>query len=191
MRLLIDLVVAIVVATVVGFSTAWLAVEHGPLFGAVTVGQWTAWPRAGSANADPYSLAVLARTGEVPLGAGEGLSFTAEDDADGEPLDGHCTYEVVGQAPSARLWTLTAYDADGRLMVNAAYRTGFHSREIVRREDGSFVITVSPKVASGNWLPIAAVDRFRLVLRLYDTPVTSGGRFADLVMPEIRKGPCA
>jgi hypothetical protein len=191
LRFLIDVIVAIVVATVVGVFTAWLAVEKGPLFGAVTVGEWTAWPHAGGPDADPYSLAVLARTGEVPLGAGEGLSFTAERDSDGESLDGHCTYAVVGQTPSARLWTLTAYDATGRLMVNAAYRTGFHSREIVRREDGSFVITVSPKVASGNWLPVAPVERFKLVLRLYDTPLTSGTHFADLTMPAIRKVSCS
>ncbi len=111
--------------------------------------------------------------------------------SDGEALDGRCTYEVVGQTPSARLWTLTAYDSSGRLMVNAAYRTGFHSREIVRREDGSFLITVSPKVAPGNWLPVAPVDRLKLVLRLYDTPVTSGGHFADLTMPHIRKVSCS
>lgn len=191
LRLLIDLVIAIVVAAAVGFSTAWFAVERGPLFGAVTAGAWTAWPLAGGAGADPYSLAMLARTGEVPLGDGEGLSFAAENDAGGEPLTGRCSYEVVGQTPPARLWTLTAYDSTGRLMVNAAHRPGFHSREIVRRADGSFVITVSPRVESGNWLPIGPVEQFKLVLRLYDTPLTTGGRVGDLVMPEIRKGNCS
>lgn len=190
MRLLIDLVIALVVATAIGFSTAWVAVERGPLFGAVTAGAWTAWPRSGSAAADPYSLAMLARTGEVPLGAGEGLAFTAERDGDGEPLTGRCGYQVSGQTPAARLWTLTAYDATGRLMVNPAHRPGFHSREIVRRADGGFVINVSSKVQAGNWLPIAPVERFRLVLRLYDTPLTTGGQIADLVMPAIVRSDC-
>ena len=58
-----------------------MPIEHGFIFGAVTAGAWTAWPTAGSADADPYSLATLARTGEVPLGAGEGIAFTAEDDS--------------------------------------------------------------------------------------------------------------
>ena len=97
---------------------------------------------------------------------------------------------MVGQTPAARLWTLTAYDADGRLMLNPARRSGFHSREIVRRPDGSFVISVSPEVAPGNWLPIGRVEHFRLVLRLYDTPLTTGSRIADLVMPDIRKETC-
>jgi hypothetical protein len=76
-------------------------------------------------------------------------------------------------------------------MVNAARRPGFHSREILRRQDGSFVVTVSPRVGPGNWLPITPVERFKLVFRLYDTPLTTGGRVADLVMPEIRKSGCS
>lgn len=190
MRFLIDLVIAIVIATALGFTTAWLAVDNGPLFGAVTAGPWRAWPKAGSADADPYALATLARTGEVPLGIGEGLAFTADEDSDGRALTARCSYEVVGQTPPARLWTLTAYDTEGRLMVNPARRSGFHSREIVRRPDGSFTIAVAAEVKAGNWLPVGAVERFQLVLRLYDTPLTSGNRITDLVMPEIRMGAC-
>ena len=190
MRLLIDLVTAIVVATVLGFSTAWLAVERTPLFGAVVVGGWTAWPQAGGPDADPYSLARLARTGQVPLGAGEGLAFTAERDAGGALLNGLCAYEIAGQTPPARLWTLTAYDGDGRLMVNAARRAGFHSREILRREDGSFAIAVASEVRPGNWLPVAPVERIKLVFRLYDTPLTGSARPPGVTMPEIRRIAC-
>jgi hypothetical protein len=189
-RLLIDIVVAIVIALTLGVSTAWYAIDRGFLFGAVTAGAWTAWPAAGSADADPYSLATLARTGEVPLGAGEGIAFTADNDSAGTPLSGLCTYQVVGQTPAARLWTLTAYDDQGRLMINAARRSGFQSREILRHPDGSFVIMVSPQVMPGNWLPVGRVQHFRLVLRLYDTPVTTGSRIADLTMPDIRKVGC-
>lgn len=191
MRLVIDLAIAIAIAVVVGVSSAWMAVERGRLFGAVTVGDWVAWPREGSTEADPYSLAMLARTGEVPLGSGEGLSFTADRDADGDSLTGACSYEIAGETPAARMWTLTVYDSAGRLMVNVARRPGFHSREIVRNADGKFVIVVSAAVAAGNWLPIASVDAFRLVLRLYDTPLTTGSQIGDLVMPAIRKVACS
>ncbi len=75
-------------------------------------------------------------------------------------------------------------------MVNVAHRPGFHSQEIVRESDGGFVIAVSPTVKPGNWLPIAAVDHFQLVLRLYDTPLTTGSQIASLVMPAIRKASC-
>jgi hypothetical protein len=190
MRSVFNLALTVVIAAIVGIGSAWVAVERGRLFGAVTAGVWSAWPAEGGPNADPYTLAMLARTGEVPLGAGEGLSFTAEEDTDGDNLSGHCTYEVVGKTPAARLWTLTAYDDAGRLMVNIAHRPGFHSREIVRRPDGSFIIVVSAAVHSGNWLPVATVDRIRLVLRLYDTPLTTGSQIADLDMPAITKVGC-
>ena len=191
MRFLIDLAIAIVIAVAVGISSAWFAIERGRLFGSVNVGAWTAWPQEGSVDADPYSLAMLARTGEVPLGSSEGLSFTANSDSVGGALSGRCSYEIVGQTPPARMWTLTAYDSTGRLMVNVARRSGFHSREILREPDGKFVIAVGPTVSPGNWLPIASVERFYLVLRLYDTPLATGSQIGDLVMPEIRRARCA
>lgn len=190
MRLVIDLAIAVAIALAVGVSSAWIAIDRGRLFGAVVVGDWVAWPQEGSVNADPYSLAMLARTGEVPLGAGEGLSFTADRDSDGNALSGQCTYDVVGETPAARMWTLTAYDATGRLMANVSRRPGFHSREILRDANGSFRIVVSPTVSPGNWLPIAPVDGFNLVLRLYDTPLTTGSQIANLLMPAIRKVSC-
>jgi hypothetical protein len=190
LRFLFDLAIAIIIATTIGLATAWYAVDRGLVFGTVTVGSWKAWPMEGSANADPYSLAMLARSGEVPLGGGEGIAFTAETDRDGRLLDGRCTYAVDGQTPPARLWTLTAYDAAGRLMPNPAKRTGFLSREILRRPDGSFLITVTGEVTPGNWLPIAPVERFRLVFRLYDTPLTTGSQLAGVTMPAIIASRC-
>ena len=190
MRLLIDLAIAVAIAAVLGFATAWFAVDRGFLFGGISVGPWEAWPRAGSPDADPYSIARLARTGEVPLGAGEGLAFAATTDQDGAPLAGNCSYRLDGQTPAARLWTLTAYDRDGRLMANAARRTGFHSREILRRQDGSFVISVSGQVHPGNWLPIATDGPFGLVFRVYDTPLTTGGEVSDTMMPRVVREEC-
>ncbi len=190
MRLLIDIAIGILVAVVVGFTTALLAVERGPWFGAMVAGPWVAWPQVGGSDTDPYSLAILARTGEVPLGDGEGLAFTADTDDDGQSLRGDCAYEVTGQTPTARLWTLTAYDDAGHLMANPARRSGFHSREIVRAADGAFAIVVSSEVRPGNWLPIANVEHFRLVFRLYDTPLTTGARTVDLTMPHVVRTAC-
>ena len=189
MRLLIDIAIALVIALVIGLVSAGIAVDRGIVFGTVTIGNWTAWPNSGSPDADPYSLARLARTGEVPLGAGEGLAFFAEVDSDGEPLDLACRYRLSGQTPAARLWTLVAYDGDGRLIPNAAQRQGFHSREILRRSDGSFDIAIAPDVQSGNWLPITGEGRFVLVLRLYDTPLTTGGA-EDATMPAVTREAC-
>lgn len=190
MRLLIDIAIALLIATVLGVATAWYAVENGRLFGAVHMLPWTAWPESGGPDADPYAVAYLARSGELPLGAGEGLAFSTFDDSAGEALDGDCTYFVTGQTPPARLWTLTAYNRAGQLMRNVASRYGFHSRELLRQEDGSLNIVLSADVQPGDWLPVARGAKLMLVLRLYDTPLTTATEFVDLDMPRIAKGEC-
>jgi hypothetical protein len=191
LRFVIDIAIAIAVALALGFFTAWFAVEYGRNWGTVVVGPWAAWPEAGSPNADPYAAAIIARSGEVPLGAAEGLAFTANSDSSGTPLDGRCVYRISGATPVARLWTLTAYDAEGRLMRNAAARTGFSSRELLRRPDGSFEIVAAPTVQPGNWLPTSGGGRLDFILRLYDTTLTSGLPTAEIVMPQISRGPCS
>jgi hypothetical protein len=190
LRLLIDIAIALVIAIAIGAASAWYTLDRGRLFNSLSLGEWTAWPESGSPDADPYSGAMLARSGEVPLGAAEGLAFSADTDSARAPLSGRCNYVIVGQTPLARLWTLTAYDSKGHLMGEAGQRTSFHSREVVRRPDGRFEIRVATQVQPGNWLPITAVDRFRLVLRLYDTPLATGNQLGELVMPQVLRESC-
>jgi hypothetical protein len=190
MRLLIDIAIAFILALAVGIGSAWWAIDRGYIFGAVSVGPWTAWPESGSADADPYAEATLARTGEVPLGAGEGLAFTAAADSAGQRLRGDCVYRIAGQTPPARLWTLTAYDSAGHLMENPAVRTTFHSREILRHPDGTFAIAVSAEAMPGNWLPIGRTAAFRLALRLYDSPLAAGIQVGTVAMPRIDRVRC-
>jgi hypothetical protein len=189
-RFTIDVAVAFLVAVVTAVVSAWFAVDHAPLLNPMRVGAWTAWPRAGGVDADPYDLAAAARSPVFPLGSAEGLAFTADSDDAGGALDGSCRYEISGDVPPTRLWTLTAYDAAGRLLPNAAERHGYHSSEILRRLDGTFVISVAPRVQPGNWLPVANGNPFRLVLRLFDTPLTSPGRPTPVAMPAVRKVGC-
>ena len=44
---------------------------------------------------------------------------------------------------------------------------------------------ISEKEADSRQLQQIVIDRFKLVLRLYDTPVTTGSQIAGLAMPEI------
>jgi hypothetical protein len=190
LRFIFDVAVAFLVAVVTGVTSAWLAVDRAPLLNALRVGAWTAWPRAGGIDADPYDLAAAARTPVFPLGSAEGLAFAADSDDAGAPLDGSCRYEVSGDVPPTRLWTLTVYDMTGRLLANPAERYGYHSREVLRRPEGTFLIAVAPRVQPGNWLPVANGNPFRLVLRLLDTPLISPARPAPVTMPAIRKVGC-
>ncbi|CAL8970443.1 DUF1214 domain-containing protein [Rhodoplanes serenus] len=171
MRLLIGALLSLVVAAAIGLGATWLTLTRGVAFGAVTLGAWTAYPRAGSADIDPYARAAVSRGGLLPLGLGDGVAFLARTDDAGRALDGRCDVRVAGTTPQARYFTLTLYRPDGALVANSLGRYGFTSQELVRQSDGSFEIVLAPRARPGNWLPTGGVERYILLLRLYDTPV--------------------
>ncbi len=191
MRLFLGLLFAFALAAVVGLGSTWLALTNGTDFGAVTIGAWTAWPRTGTPQVDPYARAAIARNGELPIGSGDGVAFFASADDDGRPLDGRCDVKLSGTTPPARYWTLTLYDPAGGLVANALSRYGFTSQEIVRRGDGRFDVVAAPHARPGNWLPTGGVERYVLVLRLYDTSVGVATRASrETPMPTIKLEQC-
>lgn len=186
--MILDILMVAVIALVVGGGSALLALDQARSRGTMAIGPWTAAPGAGVSN--PYVAAIAATTHDIPFGTAEGIVFTARSDSDGRPLNSRCDYTIAGQTPTARLWTLTVYDSDGALMANAAGRTGFHSREVLRAADGSFAIAVSPFAQPGNWVPVAAETGLIFVLRLYDTTLTTGLAVAGRTMPAITAETC-
>ena len=191
MRLLFGTLLALAVAAAIGLGATWLAITQGTAYGGVTIGAWTAWPKVGTAGIDPYARAMIARSGELPVGSGDGVAFSARTDDAGKPLDGRCDVALAGITPQARYWTITLYDPEGRLVPNSVQRQGFTSQEIIRRADGTFEITAGPRARPGNWLPTGGIERYVLVLRLYDTPIgvaTRTGREAP--MPTITQKAC-
>ena len=174
-----------------GLGATYFALTRGAAFGALTIGSWTARPKTGTTDADPYARATIARTGQLPLALGDGVSFTAQTDDNGRLLDGRCDVVLSGVTPAARFWTLTLYNAEGGLVANSVERYGFSSQEIVRHADGSFDIVVAPRANAGNWLPTGGIEHYALVLRFYDTAVgvsTKAGR--ELPMPAIISRSC-
>jgi hypothetical protein len=190
-RLLFGTLFALTTAAAVGLGATWIALTHGTAYGGVTIGAWTAWPKNGTAGIDPYARAMISRSGELPVGSGDGVSFHARTDDAGQALDGRCDVILSGITPPARFWTLTLYDPEGQLVANSMRRHGFTSQEIVRKADGQFDVTIAPRARPGNWLPTGGIDKYQLVLRLYDTPVgmaTRSGREAP--MPSISRRGC-
>jgi hypothetical protein len=185
-RLLLGSLFALAVAALVGLGTTWLALTQGTAFGAVAIGAWTAFPKSGTRDVDPYARATMARSGELPVGSGDGVAFFARTDDNGKALDGRCDVRVSGTTPQARYWTLTLYDPQGWLIGNTIGRHGFTSQELVRNADGNFDIVIAPRTRAGNWLPTNGVDRYMLVLRLYDSPVGVATRAArEAPMPSV------
>ncbi len=192
MRLIFITLLALLLATVVGVGTTWMTTTRGTELGTLTIGAWTARPRTGTADVDPYSRATIVRNGELPIGTGDGVAFTATTDDRNKPLDGRCEVVVSGVTPAARFWTLTLYDRKGRLVANSLQRYGFTSQEIVRQSDGTFEIHIASRARSGNWLPTGGIERYALMLRLYDTPVGVATRTQrDAPMPSIATAGCS
>src|SRR6516225_11315889 len=73
LRLILITLLALIVATVVGLGATWMTATRGTDLGTLTIGAWTARPRTGSSEIDPYARASIARSGELPVGTGDGV----------------------------------------------------------------------------------------------------------------------
>lgn len=173
------LILILAIGAAFGLGLTWFTMANGYGPGLVRSGPWETWPKAGTEAADPYARATLARAGELPLELADGVAFVATKDANGRTLDGRCDIRLSGSLPQARFWTLTATDGQGRLIENAADRSGFTSAEVVWNRDGTLDVVLGPRARPGNWLPTGARDRIELTLRLYDTPVGLANRTSD------------
>ena len=155
-------------------------------------GAWRSTPRDGGGDIDPYALAANARAGLLPLGTAEGLSFLATTDDAGRTLSSRCEYVIKGPMPSARYWTLSLLDPQGFPIANAANRYGFTSSETLQLGSDAVAIAVSTNARSGNWLPVGRAGDYTLMLRLYDTSLSTTGRttFENVRMPSIKQSGC-
>lgn len=191
MRLITNVLIVVSIGLVLGATSAWYTIQNNSGIGRITAGPWTAYPFAGGATADPYTMAKVARDGIIPLGATEGLAFEAMTDDQERPLTRDCNYTISGITPPSKLWTLTAYDNRGNAIKPAAgSSSALQSGKLIRFPDGSFRISVSSKPQPGNWLSITGEGNFYFILRVYDTPVTSTSGQVRPEMPNIIRREC-
>jgi hypothetical protein len=172
-------------ALVVGLGSAWLAVSHG---GGATVaaGAWQSQVLAGSVKADPYTRARVALGGLLALGPEETLYYVAETDAAGKPLLARCRYRVMGPAPSARWWSVTAYAADRFLFADPEHRYSINHASPVLPPGQVTLVTGPTPPASGPWLPTPGEGGLLLVLRLYQPAPAIRANAAALVPLQIQ-----
>ncbi len=174
-----------------GAASLWYALQAQEGVGAVTIGEWTAFPDIGTPDADPYSKARVAREGALAIGRAEGLSFSAQRDSGGDSLRRECEYKVEGSVPSARFWTLFAADASNQAIASGSRRAAaLHSNQLLRMADNSVSISVGPHPDPGNWLALSGTGAMSFVLTLYDTPIASSTGVADIELPQIIKIGC-
>lgn len=183
--------VVLCISIVGGGASVWYALKANEGIGAVTIGQWTAFPYVGTADADPYSRARAAREGLLALGRAEGLSFSANADRAGEALRRECAYSIEGPVPPARFWTLYAADASGAVIRGGERRSAaLNSYQLVRLPDNAIAIAAGRHPSPGNWLALSGSGPMTLVLTFFDTPIASASGAGDVVLPSILKLGC-
>jgi hypothetical protein len=154
----------VAIALILGLGSAWRAVNHGFFAASNRYGPWVFWFREGTADADPYTIAHVARQGALPITAASAMVFTATRDSAGSRLSGSCTYEIRGYAVPSLWWNISAFKTDGEVMANKTGRAGFSSGNILMAADGTFTVRLSPDVQPGNWIPASRGNR--VILRL-------------------------
>jgi len=175
-----------------GLGTAWYMIEGGSRLSTRTFGPWTTWVAAGRPDADPYTRAHTARNGLLPLASTLELSYRAKSDSGGGRLHSACEYTIVMDNLDPVWWSLAAFDAQGRLIPNAAERYGYNSDTATREPDGRAVITLARDARPGNWLPIGGGSRIVLVFTVHDpawaAAMYEGGSVR--AMPQIQRTSC-
>jgi len=156
------------VVLILGLGSSWYMVERGSPLSTVTVGPWVSWVAAGRTDADPYTRAHEARLGILPLSTENSQSFIARLDSEGRTLHSSCDYVIAGLEIPNFWWSLTVFDADGRLIPNVLGRSTFTSDTMAINPDGSYVVTLSRDAHPGNWLPVGGAGRLALAFTALD-----------------------
>jgi hypothetical protein len=186
-----NIAVCLGIALAGGLGAAHYLIKVGSPLTTRHFGPWEVWKDAGRVEADPYTRAHFATTGQLPTGSRNALYFLAAKDSDGRGLSAGCDYAVTGRGPGALWWSISAYDAAGQLFPNAAQRFAFSQATVMRAADGTFAITVSRDARSGNWLPVTGSGPLKLMLSVYGLETDDNrGSAGKTGLPVIRKGAC-
>lgn len=193
MRALLNLVLIFGLSLGAGLGSAWYLIENGSVLTTRHVGPWTVWGTAGNPKSDPYTRAHLARSGRLPITSTNALYYFANTDMTGEPLSSDCEYVIDGTPMNSAWWSLAVYNEENRLIANEAGRHAYSSRNVVRRNDGTYRIVLARTARPGNWLPTGDSDGLQLLFRIYGpqgSDSTTIGRSIDDDLPEIIKLGC-
>ena len=179
------------VVLILGLGSSWYMIERGSSLTTLTVGPWVSWTAAGRTDADPYTRAHEARLGILPLSTEVAQTFIARVDGEGRTLHSSCDYVIEGVEDSAFWWSLTVFDANGRLIPNVLGRYGFTSDTMAINPNGTYAARLSRDAHPGNWLPIGGAGRLAIaftVLDLDTRTIAQDGEVERLIPTITRKG---
>lgn len=175
LKVALVVVIVLLVGGALGyFSTGWIprlvymqtSVHNGP---------WVTNLTIGSAEANIFTRAVIARHGLLALTRDEVVYYSADNDEEGNGLQSGYDYVIEGRDLDSGWWSITVYGADDFLIYNDEDRFSYTSTEIEYDSDGYWRIYLSQSPKEGNWLPTGDEESLALVMRLY----TPGQEFYD------------
>ncbi|WP_225907819.1 DUF1214 domain-containing protein [Hyphomonas sediminis] len=156
-----------------GAASAFYAagiIGSGASFGdQIDVNSWKSDWTIGSAAANPWTRARVARHGLLALTKDEAVYFTTATDSDGARLKDDCTYEVSGGEMPGLWWSVTLYDGESYLPRNKDNALSFDKTKAAASgapDAWSFVIAADGP-ETGNWVSSKAGGAFDLTLRIY------------------------
>ena len=174
----------------IGVFTAQSLIDgYGNLFNR-TYGPWVSWPAAGTRSSNPYVRAHYLTHDRLPISQYEVNELEARADSSGQALDGNCTYEITGQNPKTRWWSIYTFAGDQSVPTTLASRLGTNSQKVLYEDDGSFKLTLSNEPQTGNWLVPANDGKFVLVLRHYNPGRSIANQFKFENLPSIKRKGC-
>ncbi len=180
------------IVLILGLGSSWYMVERGSRLTTTTVGPWVSWTAAGRTDADPYTRAHEARLGTLSLSTEVSQTYIARVDSEGRALHSSCDYIIAGNEIPGFWWSLTIFDADGRLIPNTLGRYGFTSDTMALNPNGTFVATLSRDAFPGNWLPIGGAGRLAIAFTVFDLDTRSIAQDDDVekLIPTITRQGC-
>lgn len=176
-----------------GVGSSCYMVDAGTGLTTEVIGPWTVWTAAARADADPYTRVHFARLGALPLSTEVAQFLVATTDDDGDRLHSSCDYRIEGRDIASHWWSITVFDADGRLIPNTADRYAFTSDTIAMRPDSTFTVTLSRDAMPENWLPTGGAGQLTVAFNAIDLGTLSVARNGDPVhrfLPSIKKSDC-
>jgi len=183
-----------VCGTFLGIASVALAVRFigGAAF--VENGPWRTSLATGSTEAGPYLRLVIASGGLLALNRSEAIYFFADTDSDGDRLSGACSYQIAGDLPESRWWSLTAYGPDHYMIPNSQQRYSASPANSAHNTNRRMAVLVGPEILAdrldGDWIPSGQAEYFQLTLRLYKPTAAVVADPAAISLPTIVKEGC-
>jgi hypothetical protein len=190
----VSVVSAVIVGLVIGGGGAIYALKHSTIGGDSYRG-WMGSKLTGSTAADPYTRAMIAKSGLLALNRSETIYFTLTKDEHGRALTQNCAYQLKGGPFPARWWSVTIYAADDYLPKNHDGAFSIDDTRTQKDPGGGWTAAVSLQRpgpgGAPNWISTWDAGNFSLTLRLYNPSPEAAADPHVIAFPQITTQSCS